>query len=337
MPLKPWIAPVVAGIDVPEAEMRAAMDTIMEGKATDAQIGAFLIALRMKGETTDEIAGAAAAMRARVTRVKHRMPRVLDTCGTGGDGANTFNISTAVAFVAAGAGVVVAKHGNRAVSSRSGSADVLEALGVRIDLPPERATQILREIGFAFLFAQSHHPAMKHVGPARKQLGVRTIMNLLGPLTNPAGATHQLVGVYDGERIASIAEVLGRLGAKRAVVVHGDDGLDEVSPCAPSRVAVWKDGRVTSHRTSPMQFGFDPVKPAMIEGGDAQENARVIRSVLDGKHGAARTTVLLNAAWALFAAELCDDPKQGLALARQSIDDGAAYATLESLIEATNA
>ncbi len=336
MPLKPYLKKVVAGEDLSEAEMRLAMNTIMAGESTDAQIAALLVGLRMKGETVEEISGAAAGMRACVSRVEHNVERVLDTCGTGGDGAGTFNISTAVSFVCAGAGAVVAKHGNRAISSRAGSADVLEALGVRLDVPVTRVSEILREVGFAFMFAPSHHPAMRHVMPARRQLGVRTIMNLLGPLTNPAGASHQLVGVYDGERIAAIAETLGRLGARRAVVVHGDDGLDEVSPVTETQVAVWSDGAVHVRTTSPEALGLPRVSHADIAGGDAQENAGIIRSVLGGEPGPARTTVVLNAAWALFAAEVADDPADGVAVAQAAIDDGRALAALDKLIAATN-
>ncbi len=339
MPLKPYLAKVVARQDLTRAEMRAAMDTVMAGEATDAQIGALLVGLRLKGETVAEISGAAAGMRACVARVEHDVERVLDTCGTGGDGAGTFNISTAVSFVCAGAGAVVAKHGNRAISSRAGSADVLEALGVRLDVPPDRAAEILRDVGFAFMFAPSHHPAMRHVMPARRQLGVRTIMNLLGPLTNPAGASNQLVGVYDHSRIAAIAEVLGRLGARRAVVVHGADGLDEVSPCGPTHVAIWDAARgaVSTQTTAPEAVGLPRVTAAEIAGGDAAENAGIVKGILAGGPGPGRTTVILNAAWALFAAELCDAPSAGVALAEAAIDSGRALQVLERLVEASGA
>ena len=331
MPLKSWITRVVDRQDLSQEEMRAAMDTVMAGQATDAQIGAFLVGLRLKGETVDEITGAASAMRACVARVEHQLPTVLDTCGTGGDGAGTFNISTAVSLVCAGAGVPVAKHGNRAISSRSGSADVLEALGVRLELPLERSTQILNSVGFSFLFAPAHHPAMRHVAAARRQLGVRTVMNLLGPLTNPAGATHQLVGIYDGSRIEVVAEVLGRLGARRALVVHGHDGLDEISPCGPTEIAEWHGKGVQRMTTSPEDIGLNRVQPEAIAGGDAAENATIISSILSGEPGPARTTVVLNAAWALYAAEAVSSPSEGRELAEQSIDSGHAQQTLQRL------
>ena len=337
MPLKSAIRAVVAGHDLTEPEMRAAMDTIMAGEATPAQIGGFLVGLRNKGETVAEISGAAAAMRARVSRVLAPAGAVLDTCGTGGDGAGTFNISTAVAFVCAGAGATVAKHGNRAISSRSGSADVLEALGVRLTLPLERVAEVLQEVGLTFLFAPAHHPAMRHVAGPRRELGVRTLMNLLGPLTNPAGATHQLVGIYDGDRVATIAEVLGRLGARRAIVVHGEDGLDEVSPCAATHVAEWHagDGLRTSV-TSPEALGLERIDAADIAGGDAAENADIVRAVLRGAPGPTRTTVVLNAAWALYAAERAESPAAGLVQANAALDAGAALQALTGLIEATN-
>ena len=335
MPLKPWIKQIVAREDLSQDAMCAAFDVIMSGQATHAQIGAFLVGLRMKGETTDEIAGAASTMRAHVSVVEHRLERVLDTCGTGGDGAGTFNISTCVAFVAAGAGATVAKHGNRAISSRSGSADVLEALGVRLDLDTPRVTDVLAEVGFAFMFAPAHHPAMRHVMPARRQLGVRTLMNLLGPLTNPAGATHQLVGIYDRSRVASVAEVLGRLGARRAIVTCGHDGLDEISPCGPSDVAIWSDSRLETRTVRPEDIGLERVLIGDITGGDSAENATILNAVLNGETGPARQTVLLNSAWALYAAELCDDPHAGVALARNSIDSGNAKRVLDRLIKAT--
>ncbi|MFT5429861.1 MAG: anthranilate phosphoribosyltransferase [Myxococcota bacterium] len=335
MSLKLPIDTLLAGRDLGEAGMIEAMSAIMTGQATAAQIGGFLVALRAKGETASEIAGAAHVMRQHVARVQHGFDHVLDTCGTGGDGAGTFNISTTVAFVAAGAGATVAKHGNRAISSRSGSADVLEALGVRIDLPLEATTACLKEVGFAFLFAPSHHPAMRYVASARRELGVRTVMNLLGPLTNPAGATHQLVGIYDGNRVAAVAETLGRLGARRAVVVHGD-GLDEVNPAGPTQVAIWSDGALQTSIVSPADVGLEPIDLADIAGGDSAENAIILRDVLSGKLGPHRIATVLNAAFALFAAELVDTPQAGLAMAEKSIDSGAAAAVLDRLIEFTN-
>lgn len=336
MPLKPYLRQVVARRDLSTSDMSAAMALIMRGETTEAQIGAFLVGLRLKGETAGEIAGAAATMRAHVARVDHGRERLLDTCGTGGDGANTFNISTAVSLVCAGAGVPIAKHGNRAISSRSGSADVLEALGVRLDVTHDVVARCLAEVGFAFLFAPSHHPAMRHVAGPRRQLGVRTVMNLLGPLTNPAGATHQLVGVYDGSRVGAICEVLGRLGARRAVVVHGDDGLDEVSPCTETRVAIWRDGAVHQERTAPEAVGLDRVAVTEIAGGDSHENAGIIRRILAGEPSAARTTVLLNAAWALYAAEEVETPRLGVAVAAEAIDSGRARDVLQQLVLRTS-
>lgn len=337
MPLRAAIAQVVAGRGLTEAEMAAAMGTIMDGEATPAQVGALLVGLRMKGETVAEVTGAAQAMRQRVARVRHDLPRVLDTCGTGGDGAGTFNVSTAVAFVCAAAGVPVAKHGNRAVSSRSGSADVLEALGVRIDLPSAALERCLAEVGLCFLFAPAHHPAMRHLAGPRRELGVRTMMNLLGPLTNPAGATHQLVGIYDGGKVAAVAEVLGRLGARRAVVVHGEDGLDEVSPCGPTLVAEWSGAAVRTSTVRPEDLGLTACTAADIAGGDAATNAAMVSRVLSGEPGPARTTVALNAAFALYVAGEAATPRDGVALAEAVLDSGRASAVLAALVRFTNA
>jgi anthranilate phosphoribosyltransferase len=311
------------------------MRTIMAGEATSAQIGAFLVALRLKGETVTEIAAAASVMREHVHRVEHGLERILDTCGTGGDGADTFNISTTVAFVCAGAGVPIAKHGNRAVSSRSGSADVLEKLGVCIDLPPSLGKVCLAEVGFAFLFAPSHHPAMRHVAGPRREIGVRSMMNLLGPLTNPAMATHQLVGLYDPTRVVPVAQVLADLGAKRAVVVHGAGGLDEVSPAGDTHVAIGGPLGVAEKVSHPSHFGLEPIDLSVISGGDAQQNAEILRGVLSGEQGPYRMTTLLNAAWAIYAAEAASSPEEGFKLAAQSIDSGKALAVLKRLIDWT--
>jgi anthranilate phosphoribosyltransferase len=335
MPLKAAIKKVVNREGLTQDEMAGAMNTIMTGRATPAQIGALLVGLRIKGETVEEISGAVATMREKVARVEHNFDTVLDTCGTGGDGAGTFNISTAVAFVCAGAGVKVGKHGNRAVSSRAGSADVLEALGVRIDLSLEQVTHCLTDVGLAFLFAQSHHPAMKFVAGPRKELGVRTMMNMVGPLTNPAGATHQLVGVYDQSLLHTVASVLGHLGAVHAVVVHGENGMDEVSPCGTTFIARCKEGLISTHLTHPDDFGLAPIDIADIAGGDAHENAQIIRAVLAGDPGPCRSTVLINAAHALFAADAVNDPLDGFALATEAIDSGKAEAVLERLISFT--
>lgn len=335
MPLKPYIQKVVARTNLTQEETAIAFAIIMQGEATQAQIGAFLVALRFKGETADEVTGTVTAMRDKVARVEHDFEVVLDTCGTGGDGAGTFNISTAVAFVCAGAGIRVAKHGNRAVSSRSGSADVLEALGVRIDLELEQVTECLKEVGLAFLFAQSHHPAMKHLAGARKELGVRTLMNLVGPLTNPAGATHQLIGIYEKGPMHTVASVLGRLGAKHALVVHGEDGLDEISPCGTTFVTEYKDGFVGTHTTHPENFDLAPIRIEEIAGGDAGENAAILERILGGETGPHRNTVLINAAYGLYAADAVKDPQDGFVLATQSIDSGKASEVLGRLIAFT--
>lgn len=337
MPLKPWIKAVVAGKNLSQSDMKTAMDTIMSGEATHAQIGALLVGLRMKGETIDEIAGAAEAMRSRVHRVEHGFDRVLDTCGTGGDGAGTFNISTTVSFVCAGAGVRVGKHGNRAISSRSGSADVLEALGVTLLSKPEQLSQCLETVGLAFLFAPALHPAMKHVAGPRREMGVRTMMNLLGPITNPANATHQLVGIYDRERVSTIAQVLHQLGTKRAIVVHGHNGLDEVNPCGPTDVAIADKNGVHTQVTRPEDVGLTSCSMADIAGGDSDENAEIMRNLLNGKPGPARTAVALNAGWALFAAEAAATPAEGVELAQQVIDDGRARDVMNNLIGYTTA
>ena len=330
--LKAVLKQVVAGSDLSSEQMTVAMHEIMTGAATPAQIGAFLVGLRLKGETVDEIAAAAAVMRQHVRRVEHGLPRVLDTCGTGGDGASTFNISTTVAFVCAGAGVPIAKHGNRAVSSQSGSADVLECLGVDISLSPELGQQCLKETGFAFLFAPSHHPAMRYVAAPRREIGVRSVMNLLGPLTNPAMATNQLVGMYDDSRVVPVAKVLSSLGVRRAVVVHGAGGLDEVSPAGPTHVAVSSQGAVSERITRPEDFGFTPISLGEIAGGDARCNAEIVRAVLGGAEGPHRMTTLLNAAWALYAAEVVETPDAGLVMAVHAIDSGAALQALEALV-----
>ena len=334
--LKSTISRLVSAQDLSREEMTSAMHTIMTGEATEAQIGAFLVALRLKGETVTEIAAAASVMREHVRRVDHGLPKILDTCGTGGDGASTFNISTTVAFVCAGAGVPIAKHGNRAVSSRSGSADVLESLGVRIDVPSELGTRCLREVGFAFLFAPSHHPAMRYVAKPRRDIGIRSVMNLLGPLTNPAMATHQLIGVYDPRRVVPVANVLADLGVRRAVVVHGAGGLDEVSPSGTSTLAVADNGGVTEQTSHPSDFGLQPIELSAIAGGDSAQNAAILRGVLEGAPGPYRDTTLLNAAWALYAADAARSPQDAMALAIQAIDSGRALDVLNRLIEWTH-
>jgi anthranilate phosphoribosyltransferase len=289
----------------------------------------------MKGETTDEIAAAARVMRRRCVRVELATRPdevVVDTCGTGGDGTGSFNVSTAAAFVVASAGVKVAKHGNRAVSSRSGSADVLEALGARLDVSPAEVASSVAECGIGFLFAPSHHGALRHAAPVRRALGLRTFFNLLGPLSNPAGATHQLVGVYDGRRLRQIAEVLGRLGVRGAWVVHGEGGLDEISPTGPSRVAVLADGVVTEREIGPEDFGEAPVGPEGIVGGDARENAEILERIFSGEPVLQRAAVVLNAASALLAAGVSVSPMEAASRVRRAIDEGRAAAVLQDFL-----
>ena len=320
------------GHDLTREDARGAMDTIMSGEATPAQIGGFLVALRLKGETADEIAGCAEAMRAHVLPVRPRRDDLVDTAGTGGDGGRTFNISTAAALVAAAAGSGVAKHGNRAVSSASGSADVLEALGFTLDLPPERIAQSIDELGFGFLFAPTHHPAMKHAAPVRKELAARTVFNVLGPLTNPAGARAQVVGVYSPDLVRTLAEVLAALGARRAFVVHGAAGIDELSPAGPNLVCEVVDGGVREREIDPLELGVPRCAPEELRGGSPEENAQAIRDVFAGANGGRRDAILLNAAGAIAAGGHAEDLREGLDLARAAVDSGAAGERLEALI-----
>jgi anthranilate phosphoribosyltransferase len=320
------------GQDLTRDDARAAMDTIMSGEATPAQIGGFLVALRLKGETADEIAGCAEAMRAHVLPVRPRRDDLVDTAGTGGDGGRTFNISTAAALVAAAAGAGVAKHGNRAVSSASGSADVLEALGFSLELPPERIAQSIDELGFGFLFAPTHHPAMKHAAPVRKELAARTVFNVLGPLTNPAGARAQVVGVYTPDLVQTLAEVLAALGARRAFVVHGAGGIDELSPAGPNLVCEVVDGGVREREIDPLDLGVPRCAPEELRGGSPEENAQAIRDVFAGANGGRRDAILLNAAGAIAAGGHAEDLGEGLELARAAVESGAAGERLEALI-----
>lgn len=325
----------------PEA-MAAAMEEILRGEATPAQIAGFAVALRMRGETPELLAAAAQVMRAHAAPVATPPGPILDTCGTGGDGASTVNLSTLVALVVAGAGVRVAKHGNRAVSSRCGSADVLEALGVRVDAPPDRAERALAEVGLAFLFAPAHHPALRHAAAARRELGVRTFFNLLGPLANPARASHQLLGVYDPGLVVPMARVLGLLGVRGAWVVHGEGGLDEVSPLGETLVAVLDEhGRVSERRVTPEQFGLRRVTAAQLAGGDAAHNAAVARAVLTGaphpQAAPVREAVVLGAAAALLVVGAAADPRDAAARAGESLDAGRAAAALEGLVRVSGA
>jgi anthranilate phosphoribosyltransferase len=320
------------GHDLDRDEARRVMGTIMEGEATPAQIGGFLVALRLKGETADEIAGCAEAMREHVLPVRPRRSDLVDTAGTGGDGARTFNISTAAALVAAAAGAGVAKHGNRAVSSSSGSADVLEALGFSLELPPERIERSIDELGFGFLFAPTHHPAMRHAAPVRRELAARTVFNVLGPLTNPAGARAAVVGVYAPELVPTIADVLLRLGATRAFVVHGARGIDELSPAGPNLVCEVVDGEVRRRVIDPLELGVSRSAPEELRGGNPEENAKTIRDIFAGANGGRRDAVLLNAAGAIAAGGLAKDLRDGLGLAREALDSGLAGERLEELI-----
>jgi anthranilate phosphoribosyltransferase len=326
------ITRLLDGKELARAQARAVMDEIMLGEATPAQIGGFLVALRAKGETPDEIAGCAEAMRAHVLAVTPKRDDLVDTAGTGGDGARTINISTAAALVAAAAGAAVAKHGNRAVSSACGSADVLEALGFNLEQEPERISRSIDELGFGFLFAPSHHPAMRHAAPVRTELATRTVFNILGPLTNPAGARAQVVGVYSPTLVRTIAEVLARLGARRAFVVHGAGGIDELSPVGPNLVAEVVDGTVREHGLDPeVELGLPRCTIEELRGGTPAENAQAIRDVFDGADGGRRSAILLNAAGAIAAGGHAADLREGLELARKAIDSGAAAARLELL------
>jgi anthranilate phosphoribosyltransferase len=335
MTMKEAIAAVIGMRNLAPAEAEDVMDEIMNGQATQAQIGGFLAGLRMKGETPEEIAAFARVMRAHALRVSPDVAGTLvDTCGTGGDGVQTFNISTAAAFVAAGAGVSVVKHGNRGVSSRCGSADVLAALGVIIGIPPEAQVNILRHTGIVFLFAPSHHPAMKHVMAARQDLGCRTVFNLLGPLANPAGAEAQILGVYAEHLTGIIAEVLHLLGISRAMVVHGS-GLDEITCTGETTVTELDGGLLKNYTLTPEQFGFARATKADLLGGSPDENARIIRSVLAGKKGAARDVVLMNAGAAIYVGGRAGTLAEGIRLAAGSIDSGKAREKLDALITAT--
>jgi anthranilate phosphoribosyltransferase len=327
------MARVLDGHDLTRTEAREAMQQIMEGGATQAQIAGFLIALRAKGETADEIAGCAEAMREHVLAVRPARDDLVDTAGTGGDGKSTLNISTAAALLAAAAGVGVAKHGNRAASSQTGSADVLEALGFELELPPERIARSIDELGFGFMFAQAHHPAMKHAAPVRRELGTRTVFNVLGPLTNPARARAQVVGVYSPSLVRPVAEALAQLGARRAFVVHGAGGIDELSPVGPSRVSEVVDGGVRDRIVDPQELGIEPTSLEELAGGAPAENAAAIRGVFAGERGGAREAVLLNAAGAIAAGGHADDLREGLELARGALDSGAAAARLDELVE----
>jgi len=334
--MKQYLQKLIDRQDLSQAEMLEAFDRIMAGEMTPAQIGALLVALRMKGETVEEIAGAAQSMRRHAVFVDPAGLPVIDTCGTGGDSLGTFNVSTTAAFVVAGAGVPVAKHGNRAVTSKCGSADVLAALGVAIEAPPEVVEQCIREARIGFLFAPRLHPAMKHAMGPRRELGVRTIFNMLGPLTNPAGAKSQLLGVFAPELTEPIAEVLRRLGSRRAFVVHGRDGMDEITTTTATRVSELRDGRIRTYEIEPRQYIENLATIQDLAGGDPAFNAGIVRRVLAGEPGPHRDIVALNAAAGIVAGGKAEDLREGLELARDSIDSGRAAAALEKLVAVSN-
>ena len=336
MNIQQAIAAMLERKDLSHGDMQAVMRSIMTGEATPAQIGGFLIGLRMKGETVDEIAAAASVMRELCTRVEVDDPHLVDTCGTGGDGARTFNISTASAFVVAAAGGKVAKHGNRSISSKSGSADVLEAAGVNLDIAPEQVAACIREVGVGFMFAPKHHGAMKHAIGPRKEMAVRTIFNVLGPLTNPAGAPQQVIGVFSKAWVEPLAKVLQQLGSSHVMVVHAEDGMDEVSIAAPTFVAELKNGKVDTYTLSPDLFGIDRADVAEIAVEDAQQSLAMINDVLDNKASAARDIVALNAGAAIYVAGLAKNMEAGVAKALSVMADGSAKQKLAALVQMTN-
>lgn len=333
--IKEAISLITQDINLSEAEMAECMKEIMEGKATDAQIGALLTALRIKGETVEEITAAARIMRQKATMI-NAPEGVIDTCGTGGDMSHTFNISTAVAIVVASVGVPIAKHGNRSVSSRSGSADVLEALGVKIDLSPEKVERCLFETGFGFLFAPLFHPAMKYAIGPRKEIGIRTIFNILGPLTNPAGAKRQILGVFADRLTDPLAQVLGNLGAEDVMVVHGEDGLDEITISDGTKVSRFRDGKIDNFFLTPEDFGLKRSDVKELLGGDKDENAKILLQILKGEKGPKRDIVLINSAAALVVAGRIEDFKEGVMIASEAIDSGRAMRKLEEIIKVTN-
>ena len=334
--LKGLIAKAATGATLSREEAARGFDTMMSGEATPSQMGALLMALRVRGETVDEITGAVIAMREKMLRVV-APPDAIDVVGTGGDASGSFNISTCAALIVAGAGVAVAKHGNRALSSRSGAADVLAALGVNIELTPQGVTRCIKEAGIGFMFAPAHHPAMKNVGPTRVELGTRTIFNLLGPLSNPAGVTRQMVGVFSRQWIEPLALVLKNLGSESVWVVHGSDGLDEITTAGPTYVAALENGAVRTFEITPEELGLKRVKPEALRGGSAKENAQALLQVLKGKSGAFHDISILNAAAALMVAARAKDLKGALALAQASIDSGEAANRLERLVAISNA
>ncbi len=332
---KSIIAKLATGASLTRDESASAFDSMMSGEATPSQMGGLLMALRVRGETVEEITGAVSAMRAKMLKVK-APPEAIDVVGTGGDGSGSVNVSTCASFIVAGAGVAVAKHGNRALSSRSGAADVLSALGVKIDIPPDHVGRCVAEAGIGFMFAPAHHPAMKNVGPTRIELATRTIFNLLGPLSNPAGVTRQMVGVFSRQWVLPLAQVLKNLGSESAWVVHGSDGLDEITLTGPTFVSALEKGNIRSFEVTPEQAGLKRVAGETLKGGDANANAIALQSVLDGMPSPYRDVALLNAAAALIVAGRARDMKEGVALGIESIDTGAAASRLKQLIAVSN-
>jgi len=331
MELRTLIGQVATGAVLTREQASAAFDLMMSGEATPSQMGGLLMALRVRGETIDEITGAVTAMRSKMLRVE-APPNAIDVVGTGGDASGSYNISTCAALIVAGCGVPVAKHGNRELSSRSGAADVLTALGVRIDISPDHISRCIAGAGIGFMFAPAHHPAMKHVGPTRVELGTRTIFNLLGPLSNPAGVKRQMVGVFSKQWVEPLAQVLNNLGCEAAYVVHGSDGLDEITISGPTSVAALENGAVRTFEITPEEVGLKRAKPEALRGGDAEHNAKALMGVLKGERGPFRDVAVLNASAALVVAGKAKDLKDGVALAQKSIDSGEAEGALERLI-----
>lgn len=329
--IKGAIAKLIEEKDLTRIEMEKVMEQILTGEATDAQIACFLTALRAKEETVEEITGAVVVMRRHVNKINIRKDTVLDTCGTGADMKGTFNISTAAAFIAAGAGIVVAKHGNRSISSLCGSADLLEELGIDINMDEIRAKACLEKVGIAFLFAPNFHPAMKYAMPVRQEIGIRTLFNLLGPLTNPAGATHQLVGVYSDEWTEPIANVLKKVGTKHALVVHGEDGLDEITITAKTKISELKNGKIRTYTIEPKDFGFKRANIRSLIGGNICCNANILKDILEGRRGPQRDIVLLNAGAAIYAADRTKSIGEGIRIAEDSLDSGRALKKFEAL------
>lgn len=329
--LKSAIQKLVEGKNLCENEIMDAMNCIMEGNATEAQIGSFITALRIKGETIEEITGCAKVMREKATRIVPNVDYFIDIVGTGGDGTNTFNISTAAAFVACGGGITVAKHGNRSVSSKSGAADVLEALGINIALTPLEVKECIEKIGIGFMFAPTFHKSMKHAAGPRRELGIRTIFNILGPLTNPANAKGQVLGVFDGKLTNPLANVLLNLGLERAMVLHGMDGMDEISTTSSTMVSEVRDGKIINYEIIPENFGIERVSKSDLYGANAQENSEIIESIFNGEKGPKRDIVLINAAAALYVGKIVDSIEDGMSLAKQVIDSGKAMEKLNSL------